>query len=157
MKTSIRRWTINTAALLSLSLLSACSRATLQPDRASVEEVMEAMCKAQFALSASDGEAAQSSDEGRKAVYEKLFFEPIRKSGYDPDASLQGFARKLIDDDCTPEERGVIEKFLPFYVKWAGDLGNLGLIDPRTAELLEKVQLGGKRTQSFPVRQRFQS
>jgi len=153
----IRRWSINTAALLSLSLLSACSRATLQPNRANVEEVMEAMCRAQLALSANDGEAAQASDEGRKAAYDKLFIEPIRKSGYDPDKSLQQFASKLINDDCTQEERGVMEKFLPFYVKWAGDLGSLGLIDPRTAELLEKVQLGGTRTKSFPVRQRFQS
>jgi hypothetical protein len=150
-------WTVTAAGLLSLSLLPACSRATLQPNRANVEEVMEAMCQAQLALSAKDGEAAESSDEGRRAAYDKLFIEPIRKSGYDPDASLQEFAKKLINDDCTPEERGVIEKFLPFYVKWAGDLGNLGLIDQRTAELLEKVQLGGTRTRSFPVRPRFQS
>ena len=157
MKTKLCKWTAHTAALLSLSLLPACSRATLQPNRANVEEVMGAICKAEFALSASDGEAAQSSDEGRKAAYNRLFIEPIRKSGYDPDKSLQEFATKLIDDDCTPEERGVIESFLPFYVKWAGDLGNLGLIDQRTAELLEKVQLGATRTHSFPVRQRFQS
>ena len=157
MKNRIGRCTAAAVGLLSLSLLPACSRATLQPDRDKVEEVMEAMCRVQSAISRKDGEAAESSEEGRKAAYEKLFIEPIRKSGYDPDASLQDFAKKLINDDCTPEERGVIERFLPFYVKWAGDLGNLGLIDPRTAELLEKVQLGGTRTRSFPVRQRFQS
>ena len=157
MKKIIGRWTVNTAALLSLSLLPACSRATLQPDRDKVEEVMEAMCQAQTGISAEEGQAAETSTEGRKAAYDKLFIEPIRKSGYDPDKSLQGFASKLINDDCTPEERGVIEKFLPFYVKWAGDLGNLGLIDRRTAELLEQVQLGGTRTRTFPVRPRFQS
>jgi hypothetical protein len=157
MKKIIGRWTVNTAALLSLSLLPACSRATLQPDRDKVEEVMEAMCQAQTGISAEEGQAAETSTEGRKAAYDKLFIEPIRKSGYDPDKSLQEFANKIINDDCTPEERGVIEKFLPFYVKWAGDLGNMGLIDSRTAELLEKVQLGGTRTQSFPVRHQFQS
>lgn len=125
-------------AMLWLAVAGGCSKPAMNPVRAEVERMMDALNTAGRSISAQESEAARQSDDGKKAVLRKMYIAPILAAGFDPDTSLRAVVAKFVAKDFGSEdEEQIIGVFVAHFAQRAADLERFRLIDAQTATALK--------------------
>ena len=127
--------------LFATAYLTGCSKPVLKPTGEDLMKVMSAMAESSTSLTIKEKEDANASPAGRKALLQKTCIDSFTKAGFDPDSSLQSFAKKWIEKDMTQDEAPYIKILLSAILEFTPELKEHALLAPETIALLEKVTI----------------
>lgn len=111
----------------------------MEPTKANAEKFTSRMEVAGQTVTASEKQESQSTDEGRKRLVKKMLVEPFADAGFDLDATLANYAKRLNDGSLTNDEQQVAILVLYMFQTEAPDLARWGYIRNETKDLVKAV------------------
>ena len=126
-------------AIMLVGILSGCTRGPMPPNKESADKVADRIQEAGKNVTEKEVEDGKASDEGKKALVNKMIVEPFERAGYDLNATLEDFAVRLRDKNFTQDEGEVIMLVMSIYGEQAEDLAHFGFISDQTLKDLDKV------------------
>jgi len=121
---------------LAAGMLSGCAAGPMEPTRENFEEVSDEIQAAGRTLTAKEIAEVQVNDDAKRRQLTRVFVEPVEDAGFDLDATLADFAKRLRDGEFTEDEATVALGMLSVYRGIVGDLARWKIIREETRDLV---------------------